>query len=140
MSRITLNLKKSVNKAFGDTNIRPGYPSNFTQKSHISVGGTSIKIRTPGFNSSRNAPDFSASVGGGFGTDSRFGADSRFGTESEYPMTRVHVHQETTRKSLDSVESFVEQRELPPAVLPVLRGEVDSERQGDRTYSPPRDW
>ncbi|KAF8158500.1 hypothetical protein B0H34DRAFT_846735 [Crassisporium funariophilum] len=48
MSRITLNLKKSVHKV-NDSQIRPEMPSMFTQRSHLTVQGHSdIMIATPG--------------------------------------------------------------------------------------------
>jgi hypothetical protein len=51
MSRITINLKKSVNKA-KDISIRPELPSIFTQKSTMEPE-PGIQIVTPGFNSAR---------------------------------------------------------------------------------------
>jgi len=48
MSRITLNLKKSVRKV-KDTVVRPELPSMFTQRSQLDVT-PGIKIVAPGFN------------------------------------------------------------------------------------------
>lgn len=58
MSRITLNLKKSVHKVHDD-HIRPELPSLFTQQSRLHAN-SNIKIVTPGFDNQRGAgPIFS---------------------------------------------------------------------------------
>ncbi|KAG2010290.1 hypothetical protein CC2G_013127 [Coprinopsis cinerea AmutBmut pab1-1] len=48
MSRITINLKKSVHKV-NDTEVRPEMPSMFTQKTRLEVSGD-VHIVAPGFN------------------------------------------------------------------------------------------
>jgi len=62
MSRITLNLKKSVNK-LKDTVVRPQLPSMFTQNSQMNVD-PGIKIVAPGFNqaSTVDSIDFGVAV------------------------------------------------------------------------------
>jgi len=84
MSRITLNLKKSVHKVHDTHNIRPELPSVFTQQSRLHAN-SNIKIVTPGFDNQRGA-------GPTFGTDS---VDTTFlgggdGDEDvAFPMVRV---------------------------------------------------
>ncbi|TFK24399.1 hypothetical protein FA15DRAFT_669631 [Coprinopsis marcescibilis] len=48
MSRITINLKKSVHKV-SDSQVKPEMPSLFTQKTHMEVD-PALKIVAPGFN------------------------------------------------------------------------------------------
>ena len=76
MSRITINLKKSVNKA-KEISIRPELPSIFTQKSTMEPE-PGVQIVTPGFNSSKMKK-------GGIGpTDTMLSDDSSFNPTSSY--------------------------------------------------------
>lgn len=79
MSRITINLKKSVNKA-KEISIRPELPSIFTQKSTMEPE-PGVQIVTPGFNSGKMRK-------GGVGpTDTMLSDDSSYNPTSSYgPM------------------------------------------------------
>lgn len=68
MSRITINLKKSVHKVNDPSYIRPVLPSMFTQKDGMDVD-TGLRVVVPGFNDSRGQRS----------------------TTGDIPMTKIHM-------------------------------------------------
>lgn len=100
MSRITLNLKKSVHKVH-DPHIRPELPSLFTQQSRLHPN-SNIKIVTPGFDNQRR-------VGPTFATDSvdtTFLGSGDWDGDVAFPMVRVpNYYRRNTHLSTITQES-----------------------------------
>ena len=101
MSRITLNLKKSVHKVH-DTGIRPELPSLFTQQSRLHAN-SNIKIVTPGFDSQRGVgPTFA----GKDSVDTTFLGGGDGDEDVAFPMVKVpNYYRRNTHLSTITQES-----------------------------------
>ncbi|KAJ3515784.1 hypothetical protein NLJ89_g1548 [Agrocybe chaxingu] len=109
MSRITLNLKKSVRK-LNDTGVKAQLPSLFTQRSQLSVN-PDIKIVAPGFNQ-------------------QTATTQTLDVDNEFPMSRwskrkARMHESAWEIEIGEVMANREEARTPEPLVPSTLGFAD---------------